>query len=168
MLHEYRRSLNKALVTYIAGDVVCKFRLTYARGTDPTLHITLRSSIAFTSRSHRSIWCSLPLEWILRVHWQATCTPHPGNLWSSLWLGTWKLTDDERTTRAYLSCTIHSSGAWNLEAAPRRKKQILSWHFGMWSWSSSNIMIFVIIKYKLNSSHEVFPDLGLGGWSLMG
>jgi hypothetical protein len=48
-------SLNKALVTYIAGDVVCKFRLTYARGTDPTLYITLRSSIAFTSRSDRSI-----------------------------------------------------------------------------------------------------------------
>ena len=23
------------------------------------------------------------------------------------------------------------SVAWNLEAAPRRKKQILSWHFGM-------------------------------------
>ena len=55
VLHEHVRSLNKALVTYNAGDVVCKFRLTYARGTDPTLHITLRSSIAFTSRSDRSI-----------------------------------------------------------------------------------------------------------------
>jgi hypothetical protein len=29
-------------------------------------------------------------------------------------------------------------------------------------------MIFIIIKYKLNSSREAFPELGLGAWSLMG